>query len=360
MTKGDIHLVAALASVVALSGFGSLAGHQAPTASPGQPAPLQPHPSTQAPPNLVTGEQMERWEKELSNWGRWGKEDQRGTLNLITPQKTLAALRLVKEGISVSLHRFPELEKAIDAGSMNAETKHWMTSIDPATGRVRAAVDAVSFAVHDGTHPHMDALCHYAVQSTRDKPVVFNGFPQNLDQKGCKDDAVDRMGPGYITRGVLIDLPLLKGVEWLDARTPIYVADLEAWEKFARITIGSGDAVFLRTGRWARRARTGPWSAARETAGLHASVLPWLKQRDIALLGGDAVPDVQPSGVEGWPRPIHDILIPIMGTPIVDNGYYEDLAQVAARLRRWEFMVSWTIMRIPGGTASPFMALATF
>ncbi|MBI4476598.1 MAG: cyclase family protein, partial [Acidobacteria bacterium] len=277
-----------------------------------------------------------------------------------TAQKTLAALRLVKEGISVSLHRFPELEKAIDAGNMNAETKRWMTSIDPKTGRVRGALDAISFAVHDGTHPHMDALCHYAVQSARDKPVVFNGYPQNLDEKGCKDDAVDRMGPGYITRGILIDMPLLRSVEWLEARTPLYVADLEAWEKFAGIKIGSGDAVFIRTGRWARRAKTGPWNSARETAGLHASALPWLKQRDIALLGGDAVPDVQPSGVEGWPRPIHDILIPIMGTPLIDNGYYEDLAQLAARLKRWEFMVSWTIMRIPGGTASPFMALATF
>jgi hypothetical protein len=69
---------------------------------------------------------------------------------------------------------------------------------------------------------------------------------------------------------------------------------------------------------------------------------------------------MQPSGVVDWPRPIHDIAIPIMGTPLVDNGYFEDLAPLAARLKRWEFMVSWTIMRIPNGTASPFMGLATF
>jgi hypothetical protein len=323
-------------------------------------APLEPHPSTQMPANLVTPQQMEKWEKALSNWGRWGKDDQRGTLNLITPQKTLAALRLVKEGISVSLHRFPDLEKAVDSWSFG-ETKHWMTSIDPKTGQVRGAVDAVSFGTHDGTNPHMDALCHYAVQSVRGAPpVIYNGYPQDLDQRGCKDLAIDRMGPGYITRGILIDMPLLKGVEWLEARTPIYVSDLEAWEKFTGIKIGSGDAVFLRTGRWARRAKSGPWNSAREIPGLHASVLPWLKLRDIAALGGDGVPDVQPSGVEGWPRPIHDILLPIMGTPIIDNGYYEDLAKEAARLKRWEFMVSWALMRIPGGTASPFTALATF
>ncbi len=361
--KAHNHIVAVLVSALALGALGALGARPAAQAQPPAqaPAPLQPHHSTQLPANLVASAQMEKWEKELSNWGRWGPSDQRGTLNLITPQKTMAALRLVKEGISVSLHRFPELEKAIDAGNMNADTKHWMTSIDPQTGRVRGALDAVSFATHDGTNTHMDALCHYAVQSIRnDKLVIYNGYPQNLDENGCKDLAIDRMGPGYITRGILIDMPLLKGVEWLEARTPIYVADLEAWEKFAGVKIGSGDAVFLRTGRWARRAKTGPWNAARETPGLHASVLPWLKQRDIALLGGEGVADVQPSGVEGWPRPIHDILLPVMGTPLVDNGYYEDLAREAARLKRWEFMVSWALMRIPGGTASPFTALATF
>jgi len=168
------------------------------------------------------------------------------------------------------------------------------------------------------------------------------------------------MGPGYVTRGILVDLPLLKGVEWLEQTTPVYVSDLEAWEKYANLKIGSGDAVFIRTGRYARRAKTGPWNAAQLTAGLHASVLPWIHQRDIAVLGGDSVPDVQPSGVEGWPRPIHDILIPIMGTPLVDNGYYEDLAEQAKKLKRWEFMISWSVLRIPGGTASPFTALATF
>jgi hypothetical protein len=321
--------------------------------------PIPPHPLTQAPEHKVTPQQMEKWKKELSNWGRWGKDDQRGTLNLITPQKTIAATKLVKDGVTVSLHHFPDLEKAIDTWTFG-ETKHWMTNVDPKTGEVRAAIDAISFGTHDGANSHMDALCHYAVQGETGPAKVYNGFPQNLDQKGCKDDATDRMGPGYVTRGVLVDLPLLKKVDWLDEKMPIFISDLEAWEKFANVKIGSGDAVFIRTGRWARRAKTGPWNAAQLTAGLHASVLPWIHQRDIALLGGDSVPDAQPSGVEGWPRPIHDILLPMMGTPLVDNGYYEDLAKEAASRRRWEFMVSWGFMRIPGGTATPFTAIATF
>jgi len=118
--------------------------------------------------------------------------------------------------------------------------------------------------------------------------------------------------------------------------------------------------VFLRTGRWARREAEGPWNYGGETAGLHASVLPWLKERDIAILGGDAVADAQPSGVVEHNRPIHDMLIPMWGTPTIDNGYYLEVAEVAARLQRWEFMVSWTMMQIPNGTATPFMGLATF
>lgn len=334
-------------------------GQSAPAAQPAR-APIPPHPLSIAPERRVTPEQMKKWEKELSNWGRWGKDDERGTLNLITPEKTKAALGLVREAASFSLHRFPDLTKQIDSMQFG-ETIHRMSNIDPVTNTPRGAVDYIALGTHDGTSAHMDALCHYAVQSDRDKPaVVFNGRPQNLTLSGCGNLGIDRMGPGYITRGVLVDLPRLKGVEWLDEKMPVFASDLEAWEKYANVKIGSGDVLLIRTGRYARRAKTGPWNAAQLTAGLHASVLPWLKQRDIAVLGAESVPDAQPSGVEGWPRPIHDIMLPIVGTPLIDNAYLEDVAAEAARLKRWEFMVSWSVLRIPGGTASPFTALATF
>jgi kynurenine formamidase len=364
-------LGAAVAFVVlgaAIAWLATVPAAQAPQQQGGRagataPTPPRPHPATQEARRLVTDAQMKKWEKELSNWGRWGKDDQRGALNLITPAKTKAALQLVKEGTSVSLHRFPDLTKQIDSWSFG-ETIHRMANIDPATNLPRGAVDYVAFGTHDGTSGHMDALCHYALQSERDlgigKQRLYNGFPNNLSLKGCQDLGTDKMGPGAITRGILIDMPLLRGVEWLEASVPLFVEDLEAWEKFANVKIGSGDAVFLRTGRYARRAKSGPWNAASTTAGLHASVIPWLKQRDIALLGGESVPDVQPSGVEGWSRPLHDILLPVMGTPLVDNAYLEDVAREAARLKRWEFMISWSLLRIPGGTATPFTALATF
>jgi hypothetical protein len=320
---------------------------------------FQVHPSTQNPSVRVTLETLDRWESELSNWGRWGPNDQRGTLNLITPEKTREAALLVEDGVTVSLGHFVNEDDVIDSQTF-APTEHWMTSIDPDTGRPRGALDAMSFSLHDGQLAHMDALCHYATR--RDgQPVIFNGYPQNLDIDGCSGDlAVDDMGPGYVTRGILVDMPLLRGVDWLEPSTPIYVSDLEAWEAFAGVTIGSGDVLLIRGGRWAKRAAEGPWSYGRGGAGLHASVLPWLKERGVALLVGDAVNDVQPSGVEGINRPIHTMTQVFIGLPLVDNGYLEDVAREAASRERWEFMVSWQITQVPNGTASPFNALATF
>jgi hypothetical protein len=89
-------------------------------------------------------------------------------------------------------------------------------------------------------------------------------------------------------------------------------------------------------------------------------VLPFLKERDVAILIGDAVNDVQPSGVDGINRPIHQVTQVNIGLPIVDNGYLEDVAATAARLQRWEFLTAIQINPIKGGTASPFNALASF
>ncbi len=346
-----------LAIVVSLSGLFALTALGTRPTHAQEPLPVL-HPSTRDPSVLVTLEQINQWESLLSNWGRWGPDDQRGTLNLITAEKTIAATRLVRDGVSVSLAHFVSEEEAIDSQTF-APTRHWMTRIDPNTGEVLFALDAVSFSLHDGQLSHMDALCHYRTERDGNQ-VIFNGYRQNLDQDGCKDLAIDRMGPGYVTRGILVDMPLLRGVEWLEPSTPIYVADLEEWEAFAGVMVSSGDVLLVRTGRWAKRNTEGPWDYARQGAGLHASVLPWLRERGVAVLVGDAVNDVQPSGVDSLNRPIHQITQVFIGLPLVDNGYLEDVAREAARRQRWEFMVSWQITQVPGGTAGPFNALATF
>ncbi len=274
----------------------------------------------------------------------------RGTLNLITPEKTRAATRLVQDGVTVTLAHFVSEEEAIDSQTF-APTRHWMTAVDPNTGAIRFALDAMSYSLHDGQLAHMDALCHYATE--RDgQQVIFNGYPQNLDTEGCKDLAIDRMGPGYVTRAVLVDMPLLRGVDWLEPSTPIYVSDLEEWERFAGVTLSSGDVLLVRGGRWARREQEGPWNYGQTGAGLHASVLPWLKERGVAVLVGDAVNDVQPSGVERVNRPVHTMTQVFIGLPLVDNGYLEDVAREAAARKRWEFMISWQITSVPVGTTA--------
>jgi putative cyclase len=355
--------------LMAIAGAGVMAIGLAPTASsranaqaPASPPPVDPKVAARAV--SIPYEQVIKMTTDLSNWGRWGKEDERGSLNLVTPQKTLQALKLSKDGVYVSLAHFAELTKQADNFNFG-ETKHWMSFVDPQTHKVRGALDNISFGIHDGTNSHLDSLCHYNIEKNG-VALVFNGHPQNLDEVGCKQDAIDRMGPGIITRAVLVDMPLLKGVPYLEPGTPILASDLEAWEKFANVKIGSGDAVFVRSGRWARRAALGPWNSAREAAGLHASAMPWLKQRDIVLLGSDAVNDVQPSGVEGGVpgeaknRPIHLLSIAIMGVPLVDNGYFEDAAREAAQRKRWDFLLTVQFTRVPGGTASTFNALAVF
>jgi putative cyclase len=329
------------------------------------PPTIAPHPSTQEGAHRMTFEQVVAMEKSLSNWGRWGKEDERGTLNLVTPKKTMEALALVKDGVVVSLARFANLDKTVDDFNFGP-TKHemWYGALGPPKpGETRGALDTISYGLHDGTNSHIDALCHYTILH-EGKVVVFNGHP-SATPEGCSANGIDRMGPGVVTRAILVDMPLLKNVEWLDPHTPIYPEDLEAWEKFAGVKIGSGDAVLIRTGRWALRAAKGPWLHAREGAGLHASVMPWLKQRDIAVLASDAVNDVQPSGIVGGSgeaaiRPVHLISIAVMGMPLVDNGYFEDAAKEAAARKRWEFLMSLQLTRLQGGTASNFNALGIF
>jgi hypothetical protein len=356
--------VAIAVSRIATAQAGSAAPAQAPQGrGGGRGAPVDPAVAARvatAPP--LTIEQVNKWETELSNWGKWGADDERGSLNYVTPQKTVDALRLARDGVVVSLARFAAVERAADNFNFG-ETKHWMTNVNAQTGMPLFALDGVTYGIHDGTNSHLDALCHYALP--RDgKQIIFNNHPQNLDATGCKQSGMDRMGPGVVTRAILVDMPLLKKVDYLEPGTPILVSDLEAWEKFANVKIGRGDALFVRTGRWARREKLGAWNVGREAAGLHGTTMPWLKQREIALLGGDGVNDVQPSGVAGpgeaAGRPVHTLAIAVLGVPLVDNGYFEDAAKEAAQRRRWEFLTTVQFTKLQGGTASNFNALAIF
>ena len=302
----------------------------------------------QTPVPRTTREQVDRWMTELSNWGRWGKDDQRGTFNLITPEKRRQALRLVRDGISVSLAHTLEKEKYPD----NPRPLGQQMTLD-AGGH---ALDLYTIWYHGSTITHIDALCHYSSGGKN-----YNGFPhEKITESGCGVLGIENQKNGIFTRGVLVDLPLMKGVPYLEPGTAVYPSDIEAWEKYAGIKIASGDALFLRTGRWVRRAKLGPWNVAREAAGWDATMMPWLKQRDVAVLGNDGVQDVQPSGIEEVPRPVHQVAIVAMGLPLIDVMDLEAVAEEAARRHRWEFLLTVAPVPVPGGTGFPINPIATF
>ena len=293
----------------------------------------------------VTAATVENWMTELSNWDRWGSDDQLGALNLITPAKRVEAAKLVKTGVSVSLaHNYsvnpdlglpPPFDQEISMLNTPGEF----------------VMERVSFSYHGGIHSHLDALCHVLWQGE-----MYNGFSKNdVNEDGCQKLGIANVKQGILTRGILMDIPRLKGVDYLPPGTAVYIEDLEAWEEQTGVRVSPGDVIFVRTGRWATPGSAGPGSA-----GLHASVAPWLRERDVAIVGGDYANDAMPSGVQGVFLPIHQLAIVAMGVRLFDNLDLEALAEEAVRQGRWEFMLSASPIPVEGGVGSPMNPIATF
>ena len=295
----------------------------------------------------VTEAEYERWKKDLSNWGRWGKDDQIGALNLITTAKRKQAADLVKDGVSVSLAADVDTVKAVDNPNPYELT---MLAIGS---------DRIGVNYHGIAHTHLDSLAHINANG-----VFYNGYTPDaaaVMKQGHAKNSIHNVKNGIFTRGILIDIPRLKGVPYLEPGTPIYVEDLEAWEKKAGVKVSAGDALFVRTGVWARRKAEGPWLRGRaeggRSAGLDPSVIPWLKQRDIAILGSDHPQYVSPSNLRGA---VHDFALLYLGVHLFDNCDLEALADTAAARKRWEFLLTAAPLPIRGGTGSPLNPIATF
>jgi len=303
--------------------------------------------SQTAPTRTITAAQYESWKKDLSNWGRWGKDDQIGALNLITAAKRKEAAALVKEGFSVSLAGDADTVKAIDNPF---PYEHEMLAIGN---------DRIGVRYHGIAHTHLDSLAHI-----NEDGVFYNGYKPDPDavlKGGHQKNSIHNLKNGIFTRGVLLDIPRLKGVPYLEPGTPIYVEDLEAWEKRAGLKVTPGDALFVRTGVWARRQASGPWLRGRaeggKSAGLDPSVIPWLRQRDIAILGSDHPQYVAPSELRGA---VHDFALVYLGVHLFDNCDLEALGDAAAARNRWEFLLTAAPLPIRGGTGSPANPIGTF
>jgi kynurenine formamidase len=289
--------------------------------------------------------------KALSNWGRWGKDDQLGALNLITPQKRRDAARLVHDGVSVSLAH----NAVKDVAEKSQAFGHRMVSTG-LNDSADSAADVYSVQYHGYFQTHLDALCHLFY-----KGKMFNGISQReVTESGAGKLSVTMMRDGLFTRGILMDIPKLTRVAYLPGKKAIYPEDLDAWEKRAGIRVGPGDAILVRTGRWARRAAHGDWNFEQDSAGLYLTCLRWLKSRDVSVLGSDLASDVMPSGVEGPKLPVHWGAIWSMGVPILDNLDLERLSETATRQNRWEFLLTAAPLAVDGGTGSPINPIATY
>lgn len=307
-------------------------------------------PSPSARPK--TKADIDRLMTELSNWGRWGKDDQLGTINLITPEKRRQAYSLVKEGITFSLARPAEKTAAAD----NPDPFVQKMTLTGLNNPGQFASDTYTVSYHGHAHTHLDSLGHMFHQGK-----MFNGVPQEtITAKGASKLAVLNLQNGVVTRGILVDIARLKGVPYLEAGTAIYPEDLDAWEKQAGVRVGAGDVVIIRTGRWARRAVKGAWDVGSLSAGLHASCAAWLKKRDIAVLGSDDGSDVAPSQIEGVTHPIHQTMLIAAGIHILDCCDLEALGAACEKRKRPEFLLTIAPLAVPNGTGSPVNPIATF
>ena len=308
--------------------------------------------------HTVTQADMDRWKKELSNWGRWGKDDEKGTLNLITPAKRRQAAALVRDGVTVSLARDTEMEKEIDVPEPFEDV---MVAGEPGDSMAK---DRIAGPVHGLAHTHLDALGHHFIG---DK--MYNGYlrSENVSmQTGLAKDSIHNAKNGIVTRGILMDFPRLKGVPYLEPGTAIYVEDLEAWEKKAGVKVSAGDALFSRTGYPVRRAKVGPRPLTEPLAGLDASVIPWLRERDVAVLGSEAALSVLPLPSTSQitnkddSLPVHNFVIYALGVWVIDACNLTPLSEAAAERNRWEFMLMAAPMALPRATGSPINPIAVF
>ena len=300
---------------------------------------------------LVTQAEYDRWLTGLSNWGRWGPDDEMGALNLITPTKRRAAAALVQEGFTVSLASTAQLERTID----NPCPVAWeMVNASP-----RGATDRVAYpCIHGAGTTHIDGFGHRFFDGK-----MWNGYPiadTVTMEGGARKNSILTMKDGIVTRGVLYDIPRLKGVPYLEPGERIFIEDLEAWEAETGVKVGPGDAFLLRWGRWARQDAIGPFDTGAEAAGLDNSVIPWLKARDVALIGWET-PGYMPQPPGDLPRlALHDFALTMLGVHLLDRADFDALAEAAVVRNRWEFMLTIGLLPIPNGTGSPVNPIAIF
>jgi kynurenine formamidase len=192
---------------------------------------------------------------------------------------------------------------------------------------------------------------------------MFNGHPAHLvsTSQGATAGSVELVGNGIVGRGVLVDVPMIRDVPWVERGEGVTPDDIRAAARRCGFEVEEGDLLLVRTGRIHRRNVEGP--VAVEVVGspaCHAACLPLFHQRGIALLGSDTGNDVEPPPYSAVTHPIHEVGIAAMGLWILDNANLEELALECRKRERWEFMLSIQPLKLQNTTGSPVSPLAFF
>jgi kynurenine formamidase len=281
-----------------------------------------------------------------------GPADRRGALNNITSSEVVAAASGVWRGHAVSLAAPVESEVAPDNPD---PAVHQMThdgiSSGPASG-LSFAMDRVALNIHGNADSHIDALCHVIFDGT-----LYNGLSPAAS---ATELSIEAASAGIVGRGVLLDIPRVRGVSWLEPGDHVTADDLIAAEAAQEIRIEQGDLLFVRVGHRSRRRTLGAWDAAKARAGLHPAALELLAERRIGALGSDGNNDTAPSAVQDVDFPVHVLAVNAMGLHLMDWLQFEDLVAVCEELNRWSFLCVVAPLRLRGATGSPVNPIAIF
>ena len=297
------------------------------------------------------------------NWGRWGTDDERGTLNYITPEAIVEAARLVKRGAVFSLAipfnaRGPQINQP---RRFNPIHRMMITGPDCTTGAITFP-GGVGFSDDMVIMPLQCATQWDALSHCFEDGRMYNGYDANeVSSRGAKRNGIDKIANGVVARGVLLDIPRLKGVKWLEPGSAITAGDLDAALAAHHVTVRSGDALLVRTGHMTLCKDRGGWGtyAGGDAPGLSFHTADWIHRRQIAAVATDTWGmEVRPNEIADSFQPLHQVCIPNMGLTIGEIFFLDDLADDCARDGVYEFFFVAPPLPITGAVGSPINPLA--
>jgi len=301
-------------------------------------------------PDVPTDEEVQAFLNKHSNWGRWGDDDNRGALNLVTPEKRLEAIGLVQTGRQVSLSRYWPKRP----GPLNpSPAQHFPQWTD--RGVSGGAVDYYGISYHGYTTTHIDALCHVW---DADGGWQGRNYADVMTSTGARHGAVTAWEDGIVTRGVLLDVPRFRGEPFVTVDNPVTGAELAAVANAQGVEVRPGDALAVYSGRekWQDEHPT-TFMGGGGSPGLHASCSMFIRERDVAMLSWDMMDYRAPDSELPWP--VHSVLYKF-GVCLMDNALLQPLAEACVEEGRQDFMLMVLPLRVEGGTGSPVNPVAMF